>query len=125
MTATELPGRVDLTEQGIHATGAVYRNPTTALLYTHALARGEGKLGEGGPLVVDTGSFTGRLPKDRSSSTNDPRPNASGGETSTRSSPRITELLRDKVTSHLAASEALYVVDAWAGPTACIGSACA
>ena len=65
MTATELPGRVDLTEQGIDATGAVYRNPTTALLYTHALARGEGKLAEGGPLVVDTGSFTGRSPKDK------------------------------------------------------------
>ena len=65
MTATELPGRVDLTEHGIDASGAVYRNPTTSLLYTHALQRGDGKLAEGGPLVVDTGSFTGRSPQDK------------------------------------------------------------
>ena len=65
MTATELPGRVDLTDHGIDATGAVYRNPTTSLLYTHALARGDGRLAEGGPLVVDTGLFTGRSPKDK------------------------------------------------------------
>ena len=63
MTATELPGRVDLTDQGIDASGAVYRNPTTSLLYTHALRRGDGKLAEGGPLVVDTGAFTGRSPE--------------------------------------------------------------
>jgi len=65
MTATELPGRVDLSEQGIDASGVVYRNPTTSLLYTQALRRGDGKLAEGGPLVVDTGTFTGRSPKDK------------------------------------------------------------
>ena len=65
MTTTELPGRVDLSEHGIDASGAVYRNPTTALLYTHALRRGDGRLAEGGPLVVDTGKFTGRSPKDK------------------------------------------------------------
>jgi phosphoenolpyruvate carboxykinase (ATP) len=116
MTATELPGRVDLTEQGIDATGAVYRNPTTALLYTHALARGEGKLAEGGPLVVDTGAFTGRSPKDKflvdePSSTD----RIWWGDVNQKLSEDHYELLREKVASHLAASEALYVVDAWAG----------
>ncbi len=116
MTATELPGRVDLTEQGIDATGAVYRNPTTALLYTHALARGDGKLAEGGPLVVDTGSFTGRSPKDKflvdePSSTD----RIWWGDVNQKLSEDHYELLREKVASHLAASEALYVVDAWAG----------
>ena len=38
MTTTELPGRVDLSEHGIDASGRTYRNPTTSLLYTHALA---------------------------------------------------------------------------------------
>ena len=65
MTATELPGRVDLSEHGIEPSGRVYRNPTTSLLYTHALPRGDGRLAEGGPLVVDTGAFTGRSPKDK------------------------------------------------------------
>src|SRR6266496_1687788 len=65
MTATELRGRVDLSAHGIDPSGRVYRNPTTSLLYTHALARGEGRLAEGGPLAVDTGRFTGRSPKDK------------------------------------------------------------
>ncbi|MDX6567061.1 MAG: phosphoenolpyruvate carboxykinase, partial [Gaiellales bacterium] len=65
MTTTELPGRVDLSEHGIETDGPVYRNPTTALLYTHALALGEGRLAEGGPLAVDTGKYTGRSPKDK------------------------------------------------------------
>src|SRR3954452_4511250 len=65
MTATELPGHVDLSRHGIRAAGRVYVNPTTSMLYSHALARNEGVLAEGGPLVVDTGRFTGRSPKDK------------------------------------------------------------
>ena len=65
MTATQLPRRVDLSMHGIEPSGRVYRNPTTSLLYTHALARGDGRLAEGGPLAVDTGRYTGRSPKDK------------------------------------------------------------
>ena len=54
-----------LSEHGLQPRGRVYRNPTTAMLYTHALARSEGVLAEGGPLVVDTGVHTGRSPKDK------------------------------------------------------------
>ena len=64
MTTTELPGHVDLSGHGIDTTAPTYRNPTTALLYTHAILRGDGKLAEGGPLAVDTGKFTGRSPGD-------------------------------------------------------------
>jgi phosphoenolpyruvate carboxykinase (ATP) len=116
MTATEIPGRVDLTEHGIDASGAVYRNPTTSLLYTHALRRGDGKLAEGGPLVVDTGTFTGRSPKDKflvdePSSTD----RIWWGDVNQKISEDHYEGLREKVTAHLAAASALYVVDAWAG----------
>src|SRR2546423_15661587 len=65
MTATELPGHVDLTDHGIRPGGRVYLNPTTSMLYTHALARNEAVLAEGGPLVVDTGRYTGRSPQDK------------------------------------------------------------
>ncbi|HEX7526361.1 MAG TPA: phosphoenolpyruvate carboxykinase (ATP) [Gaiellaceae bacterium] len=117
MTATEISGRVDLTEHGIDASGAVYRNPTTSLLYTHALLRGDGKLGEGGPLVVDTGTFTGRSPRDKFL-VDEPSSTDRiwwGGDVNQKLSEDHYEGLREKVTSHLASAPALYVVDAWAG----------
>jgi phosphoenolpyruvate carboxykinase (ATP) len=54
-----------LEAHGLNPRGRVYRNPTTSMLYTHALQRGDARLAEGGPLVVDTGHYTGRSPKDR------------------------------------------------------------
>ena len=65
MTTMDVRGRVDLTAHGIRATGRVVRNPTTSLLVEHAIARGEARIAEGGPLVVDTGLHTGRSPKDK------------------------------------------------------------
>ena len=116
VTATELPGRVDLLAHGIDASGAVYRNPTTSLLYTHALVSGEGKLAESGPLVVDTGRFTGRSPKDKFVVQ---EPSSEGriwwGEVNHPLSEEHFEGLREKVTEHLAAADTLYVVDAFAG----------
>jgi phosphoenolpyruvate carboxykinase (ATP) len=107
---------VDLSEHGIDASGAVYRNPTTALLYTHALARGEGRLAEGGPLVVDTGKFTGRSPKDKFLVD---EPSSSGriwwGEVNQKLPEDRYDGLREKVTEQLGEAETLYVVDAWAG----------
>jgi phosphoenolpyruvate carboxykinase (ATP) len=116
MTTTELPGRVDLSEHGINASGRVYRNPTTALLYTHALQRGDGKLAEGGPLVVDTGRFTGRSPKDKflveEPSSQD---RIWWGDVNQALSEEHFDGLREKVTAQLASADVLYVVDAWAG----------
>src|SRR5581483_12006464 len=116
VTATELPGRVDLGVHGIEAVGTIFRNPTTSLLYTHALVKGEGRLAESGPLVVDTGRFTGRSPRDkflvREPSSED---RIWWGEVNRELSDEHYEGLRDKVTEHLGASETLYVVDAFAG----------
>src|SRR5439155_2862997 len=39
MTATEVPGHVDLTEHGIRPGRRAHLNPTTSMLYTHAPAR--------------------------------------------------------------------------------------
>jgi len=114
--STTVTGRVDLSAHGITASGSVYRNPSTPLLYTHALLRGEGRLAEGGPLVVDTGTFTGRSPKDKflvdePSSTD----RIWWGEVNQKLSEDHYEGLREKVTAHLASADVLYVVDAWAG----------
>src|SRR6201994_1287535 len=113
MTMTELPGRVDLSAHGIDADGVVYRNPTTALLYSHALQRGDGRLAEGGPLVVDTGKFTGRSPKDKflvdePSSTD----RIWWGDVNQKLAESSFDGLRGKVTAQLAGAGALYVIDA-------------
>ena len=50
---------------GIIGPKAVYRNLTPAQLTEAALRLGEGKLSNTGALVVTTGKYTGRSPKDK------------------------------------------------------------
>ena len=115
MIAT-VPGREGLSEHGIPSVrGRIHWRPTTSQLYTHTLARGEGALAEGGPLVVDTGIHTGRSPNDkfivREPGSEDriwwSQVNADISEDS-------FDRLRDKVSEHLGQSD-VYVVDAFAG----------
>jgi phosphoenolpyruvate carboxykinase (ATP) len=44
---------------------AVHRNLTASVLVEHSLRRGEGRLASNGALVAETGSRTGRSPKDK------------------------------------------------------------
>ena len=67
-----VPDRGELAQNGLDVSGNVYWHPTTSQLYSHALARGEAELAEGGALVVDTGEHTGRSPKDSRPSTSAP-----------------------------------------------------
>jgi phosphoenolpyruvate carboxykinase (ATP) len=80
-----------------------------------ALARGDGQIAEGGPLVVDTGAHTGRSPQDKFvvrepgsadriwwSDVNEPI------------SEEHFQRLRERVASHLGERD-IYVVDAFAG----------
>jgi phosphoenolpyruvate carboxykinase (ATP) len=115
MTATELPGNVDLSEQGIRPGARVYLNPTTSMLYTHALARNEAVLAEGGPLVVDTGRYTGRSPQDKfvvREPVSEDR--IWWGNVNQPLAEESFDRLREKVVAHLEQS-VVYVVDAFAG----------
>jgi len=62
-------GRVNpartLDDQGITGLGNVHYNLTVPALLTAAVARGEGKIGQGGTFLVSTGAYTGRSPKDK------------------------------------------------------------
>ena len=101
---------------GIEATGNVVWNPTTAMLYTAALLRGDGVLAHGGPLAVDTGKHTGRSPKDKYVVDEEgSRDRIWWGDVNHRLSESAFGGLRVKVVDHLAGLDPLYVVDAFAG----------
>ncbi len=51
--------------QGLKTSGTIYWNLSVPALYEEAIARGEGRLSQGGPLTVMTGKHTGRSPNDR------------------------------------------------------------
>jgi phosphoenolpyruvate carboxykinase (ATP) len=59
------PSRHGLDQAGIHEAAAVYWNLGTARLLERALQQQEGHLSGRGALVVRTGQFTGRSPKDK------------------------------------------------------------
>lgn len=65
MTSGRVNPNFQLSDQGIKGLGNVYYNLIEPALMQHALTRGEGTLGEGGTLLVTTGKFTGRSPKDK------------------------------------------------------------
>jgi phosphoenolpyruvate carboxykinase (ATP) len=115
MTTTPVRGQIGLDEHGIDARGKTYWNPTTSMLYEHALARGEARIAEGGPLAVDTGKHTGRSPMDKfivREPSSEPR--IWWGDVNHAIEEAVYERLRDKVTAHLDERD-LYVVDAFAG----------
>ncbi len=49
----------------INTSKKIFKNLSAACLVEHAVKRGEGTLAESGALVVNTGKYTGRSPKDR------------------------------------------------------------
>jgi phosphoenolpyruvate carboxykinase (ATP) len=111
----DVRGRVDLSTHGINPTGLVVWNPSTPVLYEHAIRRGDARIAEGGPLAVDTGKHTGRSPQDKfivREPTSEDRIWWDGNKEFAEGS---FERLRDKVTDFLGNEETLYVIDAFAG----------
>src|SRR5213592_4874662 len=108
-------GRIDLGEHGIDAGGRVHLHPSTSLLYTHTLRGDEGRLAEGGPLVVDTGRHTGRSPNDKFI-VREPGSEERiwWGTVNQAIDETLFEGLREKITSFLEDQD-LYVVDSFAG----------
>jgi phosphoenolpyruvate carboxykinase (ATP) len=114
VTITDRPGE-DLAAHGLRVAGSVLRNPTTSQLYTAAIDRGEAVLAEDGPLVVDTGRFTGRSPKDKFI-VREPESEERiwWSDVNAEISEEHFDGLRAKVTAHLEARD-IYVIDAYCG----------
>ena len=64
-TVGSAASRYGLENHGIRNVSSVHWNLSTPRLYEEALRRHEGRLARGGPLVVRTGQYTGRSPKDK------------------------------------------------------------
>jgi phosphoenolpyruvate carboxykinase (ATP) len=65
-TNTELSEREEsFRELGLLNLGRVYWDNSTPALYEEAIRRYEGMVSHLGPLVIRTGQYTGRLPKDK------------------------------------------------------------
>jgi phosphoenolpyruvate carboxykinase (ATP) len=62
---TGQPSPVGIDQQGLLNTGNEYWNLSAAQLFEHAVRRHEGLSADMGPLVVRTGQYTGRSPKDK------------------------------------------------------------
>jgi len=115
MTTMDVGGAVDLRVHGITPTGRVVANPSTSMLYEDAVRRGEARIAEGGPMVVDTGRHTGRSPRDKfivREHGSEDRIWWDGNQELTEPS---FERLRDKVADYLSHESTLYVIDAFAG----------
>ena len=65
MTIGRVNPHFQLEDQGITGLGNVHYNLIEPALIEAALKNGEGTLGQGGTLLVTTGKFTGRSPKDK------------------------------------------------------------
>ncbi len=61
----DLEGQYGLDYLELKNLNHVYWNPTTAVLYEHLIQRREGLLSHLGPVVVRTGTYTGRSPNDK------------------------------------------------------------
>jgi phosphoenolpyruvate carboxykinase (ATP) len=105
-------GRV--TPDPLAAAAEVHRNLEAPALLERALRAGEGRLGQGGTLLVETGRFTGRSPQDKHVVR---RPATEGQvwwDGNAAMDPRAFERLRADMVAHLA-GRSVQVQDLWAG----------
>ncbi len=56
---------IDLAHAGLSNLGPIHHNLSTPELYEAAIQRGEAQIGHLGPLVVNTGKYTGRSANDK------------------------------------------------------------
>jgi phosphoenolpyruvate carboxykinase (ATP) len=115
MTTMDVRGGVDLRAHGITPTGTVVANPSTPVLYEHAVERREARLGEGGPMVVDTGVHTGRSPKDKFIVREPRSEDRIWWDGNQELAEGAFDHMREKLTDYLSHEPTLYVIDAFAG----------
>ncbi len=104
-----------LEKLGLKNIKKVYHNPSYELLYQHELEKKEGLLSDLGAVMVDTGIFTGRSPKDKYFVKQPPsEKNIAWGEINQPISKEIYEELLQKAREQLSGKE-IYIMDVFVG----------
>ncbi len=104
-----------LEKLGLKNIKKIYHNPSYELLYQHELEKKEGLLSDLGAVMVDTGIFTGRSPKDKYFVKQPPsEKNIAWGEINQPISKEIYEELLQKAREQLSGKE-IYIMDVFVG----------
>lgn len=94
----------------------VYRNLSPAVLVEHALKTEPCRLMSSGALLVETGKYTGRSPKDRFIvDEQGVSQNVAWGKENVKISEKSFEIIYKKISEYLSGRERLYVFDGFAG----------
>lgn len=94
----------------------LHRNLSTPQLIELALARGEGKLGDNGTLMVSTGDRTGRSPADKYlEDTPEIHDNIDWGKINQPITPEVFDALEKIASDHMAKCESVFVFDGIVG----------
>lgn len=107
--------RAGLDAQGITGTGNQYWNLGTAQLYEESIRRGEGKMAKDGPLVVKTGSKTGRSANDKFTVRDDMTENTvDWGKVNRPMTTEHFDTIHEAFLAHMKGKD-LFVQDLWGG----------
>jgi len=102
-------------ELGLKSVGQVFRNLSYDELFEHESNNNEGKLSANGTMMVDTGKFTGRSPKDKYFVKEDPsQGNIAWGNINQPVSEEIFNELYAEVIDYLSGKD-VYVTDGYCG----------
>ena len=114
-------GRVNpaqtLESQGISGLGAVHYNLLEPALIEAAIRKNEGTLGQGGALLVTTGRYTGRSPKDKHVVRTTATEDTIWWENNADMAPEAFDRLYDDMLAHMTGGE-YYVQDLFGGADA-------
>ena len=100
---------------GLKSVGNLYHNLSYDELFEHELKNQEGSVASSGTMMIDTGKFTGRSPKDKYFVQQEPsQDNIAWGKVNKPVSVEIFDELYEEVIDYLSGKD-LYVTDGYAG----------
>ena len=107
--------QIDAQTLGLKSIGKIHHNPSYDELFDHEVKNEEGRVSAGGTMMVDTGKFTGRSPKDKYFVHEKPSfENIAWGKVNQSMAPEVFDELYAEVIDYLSGKD-LYVTDGFCG----------